>query len=223
MVCRNCNKLWRHNGILRGLEAAARLANLNTSRVVLGMCRQPGETSKKQPDLCIYDFHNAGQPTLVDVTATDPTALSHYNTLYELIGSAAGAKERRKNAKASPHDSRPGRSAIEIARSAASTRSPCKRRSTSSSLEYADPLRQRVWFLLAQTRSERSTAIHAGAALHRETTSRSRKYRATCEMRSSERPLRCARDDGVDSTRVSIHDRGGGLASRSLHDSKSLR
>ena len=37
MVCRNSNKLWRHNGILRGLEAAARLANLNTSRVVLGM------------------------------------------------------------------------------------------------------------------------------------------------------------------------------------------
>jgi hypothetical protein len=37
MVCRNCNKLWRHNGILRGLEAAARLANLNTNRVVLGI------------------------------------------------------------------------------------------------------------------------------------------------------------------------------------------
>ena len=99
MVCRNCNKLWRHNGVVRGLEGAARLAGLHTSRVVLPFCRHPGDISKKQPDLLIEDFHSAGEPTLADVTVTDPTALSHFNTLYEIVGSIADLKEKSKNTK----------------------------------------------------------------------------------------------------------------------------
>ena len=84
MVCRNCNKLWRHNGVVRGLEGAARLAGLHTSRVVLPFCRHPGDISKKQPDLLIEDFHSAGEPTLADVTVTAPQhsrTLTHYMRL----------------------------------------------------------------------------------------------------------------------------------------------
>ena len=100
MVCRNSSKIRRHNAVLRALAAAARLANIGTSFTsVLGLCRRPGETCKKQPDVVFDEFHDAASPSLLDGCVTDPTALSHSNLLYESVGAAAAVKERAKSAK----------------------------------------------------------------------------------------------------------------------------
>ena len=56
----------------------------------------PNDVSKKQPDLEIFAFHLGGNlRTLLDITVTDPTALSH-NNLPEGVGKAAASRERMK-------------------------------------------------------------------------------------------------------------------------------
>jgi hypothetical protein len=51
---------------------------LHLRRRLLDGSVDPSETSKKQPDLAVYDYHSGGtEPTLIDLTITHPTSLTH--------------------------------------------------------------------------------------------------------------------------------------------------
>ena len=101
----NYVELPRHNGALHGLEMSLRLIGLGTSKTTVLMAARrrlesgdidPNDVSKKQPDLEIFAFHLGGNlRTLLDITVTDPTALSH-NNLPEGVGKAAASRERMK-------------------------------------------------------------------------------------------------------------------------------
>ena len=63
----------------------------------------PNDVSKKQPDLEIFAFHLGGNlRTLLDITVTAPTALSH-NNLPKGVGNAAASRERMKVNKYAGH------------------------------------------------------------------------------------------------------------------------
>eukprot|EP01047_Picozoa_sp_COSAG01_P009801 COSAG01_NODE_406_length_17453_cov_83.218105_6_plen_3546_part_00 len=107
-VCRSNPKFQRHERPLRALQSATRLVGLGSSMTTCLMHSRrrlsdgsvdPSDTSKKQPDLAIYDYHSGGpNPTLIDLTITHPTSSTHIS-LPERVAAAAKCREQFKETK----------------------------------------------------------------------------------------------------------------------------